>query len=180
MNQGWKSMARIGSLAAAAMTLSLGGVAVSAQSPSAPPPLPASAAPAKPAAQNPAPRSAIQLSPSERQAIDAAQSRKEAPAKVEDALAPTAEDIKPRAADDNSTTRIEQKQVSNRVNEVIVTPAGQSRSYVMTNREGHQPLSTTQMGSGGLSVPMFFRFEFGKSPPPATNPPSPPAQSPSR
>ena len=54
--------------------------------------------------------------------------------------------------------------MSNRVSEVIVTPAGQSRSYVMHNREGQQPFSTTQMGSGGLSVPMFFRFEFGKSP----------------
>jgi hypothetical protein len=179
MNQGWKSVRRIGALAMTAGTLSLVAVPAMAQS-SAPPPLPA-AAPAKPAAQKPAaPRSAIQLTPAERQAIDAAQSRKEAPAKIEDALAPTAEDIKPRAADDSSTTRIEQKHVSNRVNEVIVTPAGQSHSYVMTNREGHQPLSTTQMGSGGLSVPMFFRFEFGKSPPPAANPPPPPAPSPSR
>ena len=179
MHQGWKSVSRIGALAVTAGTLSLVAVPTMGQS-SAPPPLPA-AAPAKPAAQKPAaPRSEIQLSPAERAAIDAAQSRKEAPVKVEDALVPTAEDMKPRAADDNSTTRIEQKQVSNRVNEVIVTPAGQSRSYVMTNREGHQPLSTTQMGSGGLSVPMFFRFEFGKSPPPATNPPPPPASPPSR
>jgi hypothetical protein len=71
--------------------------------------------------------------------------------------------------------------VSNRVSEVIVTPAGQSRSYVMSNREGQQPFGTTQMGPGGLSVPMFFRFEFGRTtPPPATNPPSPPAPPPSR
>ncbi len=60
-----------------------------------------------------------------------------------------------------------------------MTPPGQSRSYVMQNREGQQPFGTTQMSSG-LSVPMFFRFEFGRSSPPATNPPSPPAPSPSR
>ena len=76
------------------------------------------------------------------------------------ALAPTTEDIKPRADDDRSTTRIEQTHVSNRVSEVIVTPAGQSRSYIMNNREGQQPFGTTQMSPGGLSVPMFLRFEF--------------------
>jgi hypothetical protein len=127
-----------------------------------------------------APRPAIQLTPAERQAIDAAQAGKEPAARVEDALAPTPEDIKPRAADETSnTTRIEQLHQSNRVSEVIVTPPGQSRSYVMQNREGQQPFGTTQMNSG-LSVPMFFRFEFGRSLPPATNPPSPPAPSPSR
>jgi hypothetical protein len=73
--------------------------------------------------------------------------------------------------------------VSNRVSEVIVTPAGRDRSYVMINREGQLPFGTTQMGSGGLSVPMFFRFEFGRtSTPPATTTttPPPPAQSPTR
>ena len=125
-------------------------------------------------------RPAIQLTPAERQAIEAAQAGKAQPARVEDALAPTPEDMKPRAADDTSnTTRIEQLHQSNRVSEVIVTPPGQSRSYVMQNREGQQPFGTTQMSSG-LSVPMFFRFEFGRSSPPATNPPSPPAPSPSR
>ena len=152
-----------------------------AQASSAPPPLP-NASPAKPAAQKPAqPRPTIQLTPAERQALESAQAGKEQPARVEDALVPTPEDMKPRAADETSnTTRIEQLHQSNRVSEVIVTPAGQSRSYVMQNREGQQPFGTTQMNSG-LSVPMFFRFEFGKSPPPATNPPSPPpAPSPSR
>jgi hypothetical protein len=136
----------------------------------------------KPAAQKPAaPRSSIQLTPAERQAIDAAQGSAEKPAPFEDALAPTAEDIKPREADDRSTTRIEQTRVSNRVSEVIVTPAGQSHSYVMNNREGQQPFGTTQMSPGGLSVPMFLRFEFGRTtPPPVTNPPPPPAPSPSR
>ena len=79
-----------------------------------------------------------------------------------------------RTADEPSTTRIEQTHVSNRISEVIVTPAGQSRSYVMHNREGQQPLGTTRW-AGGLSVPKFFRFEFGRTtPPPATNPPPPP------
>jgi hypothetical protein len=181
MKQGWKAVARTHALAVAAGALSLVAGAASAQSPGAPPPLPAASA-AKPAAQKPAaPRATIQLTPAERRAIDAAQDSAEKPARVEDALAPSAEDIKPRADDDHGTTRIEQTRVSNRVTEVTVTPAGQSRSYVMNNREGQQPFGTTQMGPGGLSVPMFLRFEFGRTtPPPATNPPSPPAPSPSR
>lgn len=152
-----------------------------AQSSSAAPPVPA-ASTARPTAAKPAaPRSTIQLTPAERQAIDAAHARAKKPARVDDALAPTAEDIKPREADDRSTTRIEQTHVSNRVSEVVVTPAGQSRSYVMNNREGQQPFGATQMSPGGLSVPMFFRFEFGRTtPPPVTNPPPPPAPSPSR
>ena len=181
MKQGWKAVARTHALAVAAGALSLVAGAAAAQSPGAPPPLPAASA-AKPAAQKPAaPRATIQLTPAERRAIDAAQDSAEKPARVEDALAPSAEDIKPRADDDHGTTRIEQTRVSNRVTEVIVTPAGQSRSYVMNNREGQQPFGTTQMGPGGLSVPMFLRFEFGRTtPPPATNPPTPPAPSPSR
>jgi hypothetical protein len=158
----------------------LAASAAFAQASSVPPSLP-TATPAKPAAQKPAqPRPAIQLTPAERQAIEAAQAGKAQPARVEDALVPSPEDMKPRAAEDTSnTTRIEQLHQSNRVSEVIVTPPGQSRSYVMQNREGQQPFGTTQMSSG-LSVPMFFRFEFGRSSPPATNPPSPPAPSPSR
>lgn len=169
---------RIRGLALLACTLSLVAAPAFAQASSAPPRLPA-ASQTKPMPQKPG-QPAIQLAPAERQAIDAAQSAKEKPARVEDALAPTAEDMKPRAADDTSNmTRIEQLHQSNRVSEVIVTPPGQSRSYVMHNREGQQPFGTTQMSSG-LSVPMFFRFEFGRTSPPATNPPSPPAPSPSR
>jgi hypothetical protein len=173
MTSGRKAAGRQLALAVAGGGLWLAGAAVLAQAPGTPP---ASSAPAKPAAQKPSPpRTAIQLTPAERQTIDAAQAGKEKPARVEDALAPTPEDIKPRAADDTSnTTRIEQLHQSNRVSEVIVTPSGQSRSYVMQNREGQQPFGTTQM-SPGLSVPMFFRFEFGRTLPPATNPPSPPA-----
>jgi hypothetical protein len=181
MRRGWKDVVRRCAVAIAAGGLSVAGARALAQPSGAPPPLPA-ASPAKPAAQKPAaPRSTIQLTPAERQSIDAAQGNSGKPARVEDALAPTAEDIKPRADDDRSTTRIEQTRVSNRVSEVIVTPAGQSRSYIMNNREGQQPFGTTQMSPGGLSVPMFLRFEFGRTtPPPATNPPSPPAPSPSR
>jgi hypothetical protein len=175
------AMVRRCAVAVTAGVLSLAGGHALAQPSGAPPPLPAGSS-AKPAAQKPAaPRSTIQLTPAERQAIDTAQASSGKPARVEDALAPTAEDIKPRAADDRGTTRIEQTRVSNRVSEVIVTPAGQSRSYIMNNREGQQPFGTTQMSPGGLSVPMFLRFEFGRTtPPPATNPPSPPAPSPSR
>jgi hypothetical protein len=179
MKREWKVVARTCAPAVVAGALSLVAGQVLAQASSAPPPLPA-ASPAKPATQKPAAaHSTIQLTPAERQAIDAAQSAKDKPARVEDALAPTAEDMKPRPADDHSITRIEQTHVSNRVSEVIVTPPGQSRSYVMTNREGQQPFGTTQMNSG-LSVPMFFRFEFGRSTPPASSPPPPPAPSPSR
>lgn len=147
---------------------------------SAPPPPPlAPSAPAKSQAPRTAPRSAIQLSPADRQAIDTAEANKDkAATKVDEGLAPTAEDIKPRTEPDTSTTRIQQLYTSNRVTEVIVTPAGQTHSYVMYNREGRQPYGTTQVNSG-LSVPMFLRFEFGKSTPPSS-PPPPPASSPSR
>jgi arylamine N-acetyltransferase len=180
MTSGRKPAARHLALAVAAGSgLWLAAAGALAQAPGAPAALPS--APAKPAAQKPSPpRPAIQLTPAERQTIDAVQAGKDRPARVEDALAPTPEDMKPRAADDTpNTTRIEQLHQSNRVSEVIVTPSGQSRSYVMQNREGQQPFGTTQMNSG-LSVPMFFRFEFGRSTPPATSPPSPPAPPPSR
>jgi hypothetical protein len=180
MKQGSKPVAQVFALAVTAGALALGAGPGCAQTSSAPPP--PAAAPARPASQKPvAPHATIQLTPAERQAIDSSQSGKEKPVRVDDELAPTAEDMKTRPADDHATTRIEQTHVSNRVSEVIVTPAGQSRSYVMNNRDGQQPFGTTQMSPGGLSVPMFFRFEFGRSPtPPATPSPPPPAPSPSR
>jgi len=174
------ALARICGLAIAACTTSLVAGPALAQSSGAPPPPPAASQMKPTAPKAAAPRPSIQLTPAERQAIDATQSAGEKPVRVEDALAPTPEDMKPRASEDPSnTTRIEQMHQSNRVSEVIVTPPGQSRSYVMHNREAQQPFGTTQMNSG-LSVPMFFRLEFGKSTPPATNPPPPPAPSPSR
>ena len=162
----------------AALAMLCAGVA--AQTTGAPPPPSmAPAAPVKPQVRPGKPRPAIQLSPTERQAIDAAEETKaKAAAQSDEGLAPTAADIKPRTEPDIGTTRIQQVYTSNRVSEVIVTPAGQTHSYVMLNREGRQPYGTTDLNSG-LSVPMFFRFEFGKSTP--TTPVSPPpAPSPSR
>ena len=179
MTSGRKPVAPRRALAVAASSLWLVAGSAFAQASGAPPPLPATS-PAKTVQKPAPPRSAIQLTPAERQAIDTAQSAREKPVRVEDALAPTPEDMKPRSADETSNaTRIEQLHQSNRVSEVLVTPSGQSRSYVMQTREGQQPFGTTQMNSG-LSVPMFFRLEFGKSTPPATNPPPPPVPSPSR
>ncbi len=145
----------------------------------APPPPPMPAAnndkPAQPALARP--RRAIELSPAERQAIDARELKAVKPASVEEALQP-----KPAGDPDNAkierdetsnTTRIDQYRTSNRISEVVVTPAGSTRSYSMTNREGKQPFGTTQM-SPGLSVPNFFKFEFGR-PAPAPQPtPAPP------
>jgi hypothetical protein len=181
MKRGRHAVARFGTLATVAAALSLVAAPASAQGSAAPPTSPAASsapAPQKPAASRPA----IQLSPAERQAIDSAQSARDKPAKPQDDLAPTADDMKPRVVEEEGETRIEQKRVSNRISEVIVTPANSTRSYSMTNREGQQMFGTTPLGNtGNLSVPTFFRFEFGRSTtPPATNPPPPPAQSPTR
>lgn len=138
------------------------------------PPLPAGNKPAaKPSQTSPA-RRTIELTPAQRQAIDAKADQAVKVQSVEDALIPTAEDAGLPRAEDN-TTRIEQTRTSNRVTEVTVTPAHSTRSYFMTNREGRMPLGTTEMSSG-LSVPQFFRFEFGRpTPPAAAAPPPPPA-----
>ena len=165
-----------------------------AQTPVAPPPPPMPAAtadkPTKPAptadkATKPAPakpRRAIELSPAERQAIDERELQAVKPASIEEALQPTPagdpDNAKIERDDTSNTTRIEQFRTSNRITEVVVTPAGSTHSYSMMNREGRQPLGTTQMNPG-LSVPNFFRFEFGRSTPaplPIPAPPQAPAQ----
>lgn len=56
-------------------------------------------------------------------------------------------------------TRIEQRRAGNRIVEVIVTPAGSSRSYTIVNREGERPTNVQDLSSG-LSTPRFFKFEF--------------------
>jgi hypothetical protein len=56
-------------------------------------------------------------------------------------------------------TKIEQKRSGNRVVEVIVTPAGSTRSYTIVNREGQRPTGVQDLSSG-LSTPRFFKFEF--------------------
>ncbi len=151
-----------------------------AQTTSAPPPPPLQPVQVDSKAAKPAParpRSTINLSPADRQAIDARELQAIKPTSLEEALQPA-----PAGAQDNAvierddganTTRIEQLRRSNRISEVIVTPAGSTRSYTMTNREGRQPFGTTQM-SPGLSVPNFFRFEFGRAAPTPLAPPAPP------
>jgi hypothetical protein len=158
-------------LAVLAALLVLGLQPAQAQT-DAPPSLPPEAA--KPAAiRAAAPRQSIELTPAERQAIDEQALRAVKPASVEQALVPSAEDLR-TARPEDTATRIEQTRTGNRVTEVTVTPAHSTRSYVMTNREGRQPVGITEMSSG-LSVPMFFRVEFGRSGTPAAPAPSPPA-----
>jgi len=73
-------------------------------------------------------------------------------------------------------TRIEQIRTLNGVSEIRVTPALTGRTYTIVNREGRQPTSATGTSSG-LSVPMFFNFQFGRTddrpaapvPPPPTS-----------
>jgi hypothetical protein len=146
----------------------------------APPPLRSETAPAASSAahQGNTPRPAIVLTPAERQAIDQAALNAVKPASVEQALVPSEVDLRVQRQEEPGT-RIEQTRNNvQRVTEVTVTPAGSTRSYVMTQREDRQPLSVTRMNSG-LSVPMFFRFEFGRTAPveaPAPIPPAPPSR----
>lgn len=141
-----------------------------------PPPLPAAGKAEKPTASMA--RRKIELSPADRDTIDARELKAVKPASVEEALQPTPEDAKIERDENFNKTRIEQTRTSNRISEVIVTPGGTSRSYSMTNREGKEPFGTTQM-SPGLSVPNFFRFEFGRTAPATPIVPAPPAASPS-
>lgn len=142
-----------------------------------PPSMPAATAdkPTKPAPAKP--RRAIELSPAERQAIDTRELQAVKPASIEEALQPKPagdpDNAKIERDDTSNTTRIEQFRTSNRITEVVVTPAGSTHSYTMMNREGKQPLGTTQMNPG-LSVPNFFRFEFGRPTPAPLTAPAPP------
>lgn len=151
-----------------------------------PPPLPPMPAASEGKAAKPPPsksRRTIELSPAERQAIDEREAKAVKPASVEDALQPRPagdpDNAKIERDDSSYTTRIEQFRTSNRVSEVVVTPAGSSRSYSMTNNEGRLPLGTTQMNPG-LSVPSFFKFEFGRTTPPLPAPAPPQAPSPAK
>jgi hypothetical protein len=169
------------SATALACLLAGAGTVLAQQKPAvdAPPPALRSESPTKPApARGQAQRPAVQLTPAERDAMDAAAAAAVKPASIEDALVPTADDAKAKP-DVESRTRIEQRRVSNRVDEIIVTPAGSTHSYVIMNREGRMPYGTTQMNSG-LSVPMFFRFEFGRTTAPASPTAPPPAPSSTR
>lgn len=160
-----------------AVALALGAMLVPVHAQGTAQPAPAATHPAaKPAT---APKRTIELTPAQRQAIDARSDQAVKPQSIEDALVPTAEDAKQPPTDENRT-RIEQTRTSNRVTEITVTPANSSRSYFMVNREGRMPLGTTDMSSG-LSVPQFFRFEFGRATPPvAAPPPAPPPPAPAK
>jgi hypothetical protein len=56
-------------------------------------------------------------------------------------------------------TQIDQRRRGNRVTEIVVTPAGSTRSYVIVNREGERPLWTEEL-SAGLSTPRLLRLDF--------------------
>jgi hypothetical protein len=73
--------------------------------------------------------------------------------------AAVAEAPRPQGALAPRETRIEQRRVGNRVVEVIVTPAGGTRSYSMANRPLRQAQPTQPSGSG-LSTPSFLKFDF--------------------
>jgi hypothetical protein len=72
---------------------------------------------------------------------------------------PPTDETLPPARPTEPTTRIEQRRTGNRVTEIVVTPAGSTRSYVIVNREGQRPLSPQEL-SAGLSTPRFLRFDF--------------------
>jgi hypothetical protein len=125
-----------------------------------------------------APRTRIELPDAERRALEAAESSPKPSAEAAASeLLPTPDDAR-TISPEESQTRIEQIRTSNRISEVIVTPAMTGRPYIMTNREGRQSISATE-SSSGLSLPKFFTFEFGK---PAERPaaPLPPPPSNSR
>jgi hypothetical protein len=125
------------------------------------------------------PRSRIELSPAERQALESTSApTPTGSAPTRDELLPTADDARALQPAEERHTVIEQVRLPNRTTEIRVTPALTGRTYTMTTREGRQPLSATGT-SPGLSVPNFFTFEFGGSEerPASTLPPPPPSSS---
>jgi hypothetical protein len=162
-------------LACALVLLGSTSSAAYAQANMKPSPPAASSAPAVPAA----PRSRIELSPAERQALESTNAPTPAgSAPTRDELLPTADDARALQPAEERQTVIEQVRLPNRTTEIRVTPALTGRTYTMTTREGRQPLSATGT-SPGLSVPNFFTFEFGGSEerPASTLPPPPPSSS---
>jgi hypothetical protein len=162
-------------LACALVLLGSSSSAAYAQANVKPSPPAASSAPAVPAA----PRSRIELSPAERQALESTNTPTLAgSAPTRDELLPTADDARALQPAEERQTVIEQVRLPNRTTEIRVTPALTGRTYTMTTREGRQPLSATGT-SPGLSVPNFFTFEFGGSEerPASTLPPPPPSSS---
>jgi len=133
---------------------------------------------AAPSPATAAPRTRIELSPAERQALDGTNASTRSTAPIRDELLPTADDAQALQPAEERQTVIEQVRTPNRTTEIRVTPALTGRTYTMTTREGRQPLSATGT-SPGLSVPKFFTFEFGgtEERPAPTLPPPPPSSS---
>lgn len=161
----------------ATLTLLL-ALAAQAQTPPAASTRPDARAPAATTAPRQAskPTQRIELPAAEKQALEAAANPAAKPAAPADELVPTDADAKASPAEE--TTRIEQVRTRSGISEIRITPALTGRTYIMTNREGQQPISATETLTG-LSVPKFFTFEFGKPTerPAAPLPPPPSSQS---
>lgn len=151
--------------------------------PAAPAAMPSTAAPATraapaalPARQSPVAdtaRTRIELPAAERAALENSTATAVPPVAERNELLPQPEDAQTTIIEPSGTV-IEQVRQSNRISEVRVTPALTGHTWVMTNREGRQPIGATDTQSG-LSVPKFFTFEFGATGPRQSNPVSTPA-----
>lgn len=126
--------------------------------PAAPSPSRAAPAASKPATV--APRTRIELPAAERTALDNSATPSPPTTSGRNELLPQPEDAQVTIIEPSGTVVEQIRQPSNRVSEVRVTPALTGRTWVMTNREGRQPIGATDTQSG-LSVPKFFTFEFG-------------------
>ena len=75
---------------------------------------------------------------------------------------PSDAELLPPKHEVHGEARIQQIRKGNRVDEIVVTPAGQTYSYTIQNREAQRPISPSGMpsGSSALSIPSFFKFEF--------------------
>lgn len=121
-------------------------------------------------------RTRIELPAAERAALENSAATAVPPAAERNELLPQPEDAQATIVEPSGTV-IEQVRQSNRVSEVRVTPALTGHTWVMTNREGRQPIGATDTQSG-LSVPKFFTFEFGATGPRQSNASSAPAAPP--
>jgi len=135
--------------------------------------------PAKQPASDPTSRTRIELPAAERAALESATAPAVPPPLPErNELLPQPEDAQVTIIEPSGTV-VEQIRQSNRISEVRVTPAATGHTWVMTNREGRQPIGATDTHPG-LSVPKFFTFEFGggaRQPTAPTSPAAPPPPS---
>lgn len=104
-----------------------------------------------------------------------AQTSAVAPAPERNELLPQPEDAQMTIVEPSGTV-VEQVRRSNRISEVRVTPALTGHTWIMTNREGRQPVGATDT-LPGLSVPKFFTFEFGSTGPRQSSAPAAAASS---